>query len=1756
MRGRVFLRSLVLVISSALVAGMLSVGALPMAVAAPVAVPGAGPAQRELPVAARADRGLGEDAQIPVVPPATVGAGQAVAALRGEGVRVAAGPRAAADDRRLITRSGFVLGDTSLVVYFDPDVAGVDASWTRWFASVRNVETGVVQRGGVGDREVLEAEACGLPLRYCQSLAAGQGWDLVAGQRYSVAISVIYPDGVVRESGETAPAAARATVLPASVPVEQASGCACANALTNTVSAQAVRGNAVNTAVGTYLRSEQDAAMSGYGIPFQAVRLYSSAVKGSGMFGTGWSWTYDVRVFDVEGSDRVRVRAEDGSVAEYVPDGAGGYRRPAGTTSLLARIDSGWRLTTAERRILEFDAGGRLVSVRNQRGHGVRLEYGDSGGLVSVTDAAGRVVRVRTDAAGLITRLTLPDRRSVKYRYDAGVLVGMRDARGLSWRYSYDDAGRLTGVVNPQGVRLTRVAYAAGTGRVTSVSDALGAVTRFGWDADSQEATTTDPDGVVVRDGYRDNVLLYIRDARGNTVNVRYDPALNRNLAVDAAGNQTATEHDGAGNVTQVRSADPFGYVESNSYNGHNDLTEHVDARGNSWTYSYNEFGEMVTQADPEQAEQDSGFEYTYDERGLVTTKTDPLGKVTRYEYDAAGNRTAQISPTGRRVEFSYDRTGRLVTVTDPRGTGPDVDERTRRAYTTRIGYDDEDRAIWQRSPGKKRPVRWSYDVNGAAVAVTDELGRTTRAHRDDAGRVTTMVDAAGGRTRYAYTPGGRTASVTNAIGGRMSWTYDVVGRPATETSARGNELIDDGADRDQVAAYVTTFYFDAAGNLLRSSRPYPGGGTVLVDAAFDELNRPVTQFDELGGVTRMGYNAAGSLTSMTDEAGNTLGYSYDKAGRRTGGTVDEQDSAAEITYDDAGRVTRQVTPTGGVWTWAYDDDGRVLSVTEPRGHVDGADPGAFTTRYSYDGAGNLTATTDPLGNVASAVFDANDRTISATDANGATTRLIWDEADQLVEVIAANDTRTRYTYDATGNVTAVVDANGHVRATTYDAVGQVRSRTDPLGRRSYADYDADGNVTTVQSASLKPNRVLSRRERAALTTTFQWDPIGRMTSRQLGSDGPSYSYAYDAAGRLTSTADPTGATSYSYDTTSRLTSVARGDREFTYTYDNDDNVTSRTYPDGTLVQADYDVGNRMRSLTTTRAGSAQRFDFGYDVADNLTSVTYPGGSTRETYAYDAAGRLTQVDAGSDAGYSSQYRLSLDGVGNPVQVASTRQAGAQADQSSQQVAYVYDQVGQLTDACYQATSCDRNTPFTEKYTYAHDRVGNRTQQTYTQADVGHHGHDQVTTTKYVYDAADQLQMTVTLGAEHGITTFDYDASGNQIRAGPDHFTYNLDNTLATADVDGQDTTFGYDAAGNRLYATTGQGNQAMTRSWEWDVNNALPMLAVETNTTGGAGDSPAAGVDATTSRAYTYGQFGQTLGLHTGTAGAATSAAYTHDWLGSTTAVLDAGGAAQWTYEYDPYGNPRGQDLQGGGTRISPDAPVNPLQYTGAYNDTAQTRTTGDDQDSAQVSGAGGSYHLRARDYNPDTGRFTSIDPLPATGSAYAYVANRPTVSTDPSGMAPGPIIVAPVPSRFSDGVPGAGVQVAGDDVGPDPLAAQIAAAHKAVADAESLASQIGDELMGLVADLIGITDARRCITEGDVGACVQTALNFVPWGKLFKAAKVAVKAVGVARKINDARKRIQSASKALNDLRAANKPSKPKTSQKPAREPKNGSTQ
>jgi RHS repeat-associated protein len=106
---------------------------------------------------------------------------------------------------------------------------------------------------------------------------------------------------------------------------------------------------------------------------------------------------------------------------------------------------------------------------------------------------------------------------------------------------------------------------------------------------------------------------------------------------------------------------------------------------------------------------------------------------------------------------------------------------------------------------------------------------------------------------------------------------------------------------------------------------------------------------------------------------------------------------------------------------------------------------------------------------------------------------------------------------------------------------------------------------------------------------------------------------------------------------------------------------------------------------------------------------------------------------------------------------------------------------------------------------------------------------------------------------------------------------------------------------------------------------------------------------------------------------------YLYDGLGTVVGLTDEHGKQVEKYDYDAWG----QSIQS-----------IPRNRIGTEN---KFRFTGEALDPET-----GLYYLRARYYDPQLGRFISKDPIGFAGgdpNLYRYVANDPTLLTDPSGL-------------------------------------------------------------------------------------------------------------------------------------------------------------
>jgi RHS repeat-associated protein len=1046
-----------------------------------------------------------------------------------------------------------------------------------------------------------------------------------------------------------------------------------------------------------------------------------------------------------------------------------------------------------------------------------------------------------------------------------------------------------------------------------------------------------------------------------------------------------------------------------------NRITQITDPQGNVYAYGYDNNGNLASVTYPNTSQPST---YTYDSNHYYLSGTDfrnnPLPSV---QYYAAGETDAEGNPLA----------GRMESVTDGLG------EKTSYAYdlstnTTTITYPAD-------AGGGVGTARMVYDSYGMLLSSTDPLGHTTT-NVYDAHNLTSVTDPLGHATTYTYDANGNQTSITypqtststntrssraynqysepisatDELGNVRTFTYDANFNPQSVTDSSGtlasfvfnaNGTLQAGAigydltsqpgkasqftydangdltSRTDALGRTTSYTYDTLGRRVSMTIPPPNSNTSVAAATttyqYDTLGNLTQTAAPLGRTTSSQYDANGNKTSDTDANGHTTTYQYDALNRLTTTTyptqavttstrtydfrnnvIDETDQGGHVThhvYDLAGRLISLTkaygTSNASTTTYTYDADGRKESETDSLGH---------TTTYTYDAAGNLTAVSGVRGNFQYGYDNARNR-ISATDGNGNTTHDQYDSRKRLKLMTYPDSTTVTNGYDGPGNLTSVTDQAGNVVQYTYDAANQLRSvvqlnAPDSSHNTTAYGYDPDGNLIALTDAN-------------GHTTSNAFDILYQLSSKTLPDGSSTESRSYDTAGNLITLRHFNGlSTSYSYDGLNRLLSrtpdpnsgeptvsftyTATGKRASmtdasgttTYTYDSLDRLTMKATPEGTLNYT-YDAAGNLASMTSSDGNAS--VDYTWDELNRLSTVVDNrlSGSNTTTYSYDPANNLATATYPNGLQTTFAYDT------------QNRMTGVSSRTGSYQ--YGLGPTGNRISATEQGG---------RSITWNYDGIYQLTNETIS-SDPNNNGGR----VAYGLDpVGNRLSINSTLnGVSSGSFSFNgddlmggesYDANGNTISTGGKTFAYDSENHLKT--MNGGAVTIIYDGDGNRVAKTA---NGVTTRYLVDDLNPIGYAQVVEELTNGSV------------QRSYSYGL--QRIDVLQIVSNAWTASFYGYDGFGNVRQLTNAAGAVTDTYDYDAFGNL----LNKTGT-----TPNNYL-YRGEQWDTDL-----------------GLYYLRARYYNPLTGRFLSRDPEdgrpidPKTLHKYLYAGGDPTNRIDPTG--------------------------------------------------------------------------------------------------------------------------------------------------------------
>ncbi|MFJ7997949.1 polymorphic toxin-type HINT domain-containing protein [Streptomyces sp. NPDC096310] len=935
--------------------------------------------------------------------------------------------------------------------------------------------------------------------------------------------------------------------------------------------------------------------------------------------------------------------------------------------------------------------------------------------------------------------------------------------------------------------------------------------------------------------------------------------------------------------------------------------------------------------------------------------------------------------------------------------------------------------------------TRTSYAAEGDtgllnAVSRVETVAATCDATPDRTKDVISDVRTAydGGAYGAAPTKGDITAKATlkSHNGTKATYlesgsTYDAYGRVVTTTDLTA-EVTAEGDGTPALTARgdgrtTTTVFTPATGfatRIVTTSPPAKAGDVSTVQTTTQDLGPrglPVKLTDTNGNVTESTYDALGRagniwLADRRNTQTPSYGFSYLIAeGKPTAiATKVLDNNGGQITsytlYDGflRERQTQAPGPDGGsiLTDVFYDERGQTAKTFAPYYSTGKPSSTLFRpenalsvetqTRTAYDGLGRATETRQIAGNgdggtvlnTIKTLYGGDRSTVippvggiattTVVDARGRTTRLLQHHERSAD---APYDTTT-YSYTPRGEMEKMTGPTGAVWSYAYDQFGHQTKAVDPDKGTTTRIYDDRGQLTSSTDAR-------------GTTLVSGYDNLGRKTSLREGSSTGTlrsawvYDTVADAKGQLAESTRYVNDQAYTskvtaYDRLYRATRSAvvipatEGKLQGTY------QAAGTFKPSGLPSGVSYSAAGSLPGAVVT---------YGYeDDTLRLTGTFGPGisGSVKYSltgkplqYAMNLAdgGKKTQVtnvyewgtqrlatsrvDREEQNGVDRSVGYRYDEAGNVLSMADVSRTGTDNQ------CFTYDYLGRMTEAWTQNTTQCAATPATAKITgpapywqsFTYDKASNRATETQHNP-AGDTAKDLKRT--YAYPGAGKplahSLTSVTNTAPTGTSTDDYtyDQTGNTTGRPGQKLTWDAEGHLSKVTEGAKTTEYLYDADGNRLIGRTGTESTLYLGHTEIVLAKGADKAKATRYVELGGGNAGIQNDDATWSF---------TIADHHGTGQLAINAA---DLSLTQRRAL-------------PFGAPRGD---------TPKAWPGTRGFVGGTDDTKATGLT----------------HLGAREYDPSTGRFVSVDMLidpkdPESLSGYAYAHNSPVSYSDPSGL-------------------------------------------------------------------------------------------------------------------------------------------------------------
>jgi len=565
---------------------------------------------------------------------------------------------------------------------------------------------------------------------------------------------------------------------------------------------------------------------------------------------------------------------------------------------------------------------------------------------------------------------------------------------------------------------------------------------------------------------------------------------------------------------------------------------------------------------------------------GTIAWADDLNGHRTSYQYDSL-NRLTLIDPADSQwlnTSIRYDN--------DTSGVGALQQTISRGNYRKTVTLDALMQPVLSKewdAANESQTVRYinqQFNAYGKATftsvpstSAAESFGSSTQ--YDGLQRIVRQTNTAQGDLRFSHDPD-NSIVVTNGKGYRTTTRYLAYGSPSTEL-ARSIE---------QPEGVNTSISYNAAGLPLSITQ---GGVTEI--RRYNNLmqmclqKRPETgiralQYNNFGQLSRFAEGLSGNGTTCTDytnAANSWVTQTYDNLGAAWQ-TVYLDGTVSKVVQLDKQGNLKSLTNGANSWNYEYNTlhqpyqqnlslDGKTLSTVlgyNNLGHLQSKQYGGATLHYAPNALGQATRVADTQSYASHVQYHPNGQLKSFSYGNGLTFSQTLDNQykpyERQVKSGSALRLGQRYRYDNNDNLDAITDLvqSSQSISLSFDGLDRLDTATGSWG-----------------------------------TGNFDYDLLGNLTVKQLGSQ--NLSYGYHATSQRLSTV--TGGYNFSYDDRGNV--INNGKRSFQF------NRANQLTSSGTIGYQYDGHGRRVK-----KSGSSSGYSV-YDLSGTLLLTDGPSGQTR-----------------------------------------------------------------------------------------------------------------------------------------------------------------------------------------------------------------------------------------------------------------------------------------------------------------------------------------------------------------------------------------------------------------------------------------------------------------------------------------------------------------------------------------------------------------